>query len=60
MLEYNQAMDERFKTRMWSQPLQMSERVPDFPRCGCCFANFILQAEHNYQAEEDAMLAALA
>ena len=60
MLEYNQAMDERFKTRTWSQPLRKCERVPDFPRCGCCFAKFILQAEHDYQVEEEAMLALLA
>ncbi len=53
MLEYNQAMSERFKTRAWERPLPMNERRADFPRCGCCFAKFILTNEQDFQHQEE-------
>jgi hypothetical protein len=36
MIDYNQAMLERFKIRHWLIPLPMQERRVDFPRCGPC------------------------
>ena len=42
MTDFNSAMSERFKTRFWTRPLPRAGRVPDFPRCGHCFAKFIL------------------
>ena len=39
----NQAMQERFKTRAWTRPLPAQGRIPNFPKCGPCFAAFILQ-----------------
>ena len=42
MTDFNNAMAERFKTRFWTRPLPRAGRVPDFPRCGHCFAKFIL------------------
>ena len=38
----NAAMSERFTTRVWSIPLPMHERIPDFPRCSRCCATFYL------------------
>lgn len=51
MSEYNQAMSERFNIRMWSEQgaLPFAERRADFPRCGCCFARFVLDCEQQYQ-----------
>ena len=48
MAEYNTAMSERFKLRVWSKPLPMAERRKDFPRCACCFAKFVLEHEQLY------------
>ena len=42
MADFNHAMAERFKTRVWTTPLPRAGRIPDFPRCGHCFAQFIL------------------
>ena len=42
MADFNNAMAERFKTRVWTTPLPRAGRIPDFPRCGHCFAQFIL------------------
>ena len=42
-MRLNQAMEERFRTRFWGEPLPMEERVTEFPRCGRCCANFYLQ-----------------
>ena len=41
-IRLNAAMDERFRVRLWRNPLPMSERVPNFPRCSRCCANFFL------------------
>ena len=49
MVDYNQAMLERFKTRRWTVPLPMGMRDPNFPQCGRCFSRFVLQNERNYQ-----------
>ena len=38
----NAAMAERFKIRNWYVPIPPASRRPDFPRCGRCFAEFIL------------------
>ncbi len=41
--QLNAAMAERFCTRIWQMPLPLSERLPNFPRCGrCCAAFFLL------------------
>ena len=45
MLEYNQAVSERFTTRKWSKPLPLDQRRRDVSRCACCFAKFILVDE---------------
>ena len=42
MWTYNQAMQERFKTRHWFRPLPAAGRLPKFPQCAHCFASFIL------------------
>ena len=47
------AMDERFTIRTWNVPLPMERRVPDFPHCPRCFAQFMLDndaAWHTAQA----------
>ena len=49
MIQYTQAVAERFKTRVWAHPIPMEDRLPDFPRCGPCFSKFILQHEREYQ-----------
>ena len=54
MQEYNQAMNERFKIRYWTNPLPTATRVPDFPRCGPCFAQFVLQNALGRETEADA------
>ena len=41
-IRLNAAMDERFRIRLWRNPLPMSERVPNFPRCSRCCAAFFL------------------
>ena len=38
----NDAMAERFTTRVWTKPLPPIERVADFPQCAKCCANFYL------------------
>ena len=43
MLALNRAMDERFKLRTWARPLPQENRMPKFPKCGCCFAKFVLE-----------------
>ena len=42
MAAYNQAMDERFKTRHWTRPFPAAGRLHKFPHCACCFARFII------------------
>ena len=42
MIALNRAMDERFKVRTWSRPLPQEHRMPSFPKCGACFAQYIL------------------
>ena len=39
----NGAMQERFCTRVWSNPLPAAERVSNFPKCSRCCATFYLQ-----------------
>ena len=39
----NRAMAERFKTRTWATALPLAGRVPKYPQCACCFANFVLE-----------------
>ena len=41
----NQAMAERFQTRMWSWALPLEGRLPKFPQCACCFAKFVLEQQ---------------
>ena len=41
----NQAMAERFRTRMWSRALPLEGRLPKFPQCACCFAKFVLEQQ---------------
>ena len=43
MMRLNQAMDERFCTRVWKFPFPKADRIPDFPRCSCCCAIFYLK-----------------
>ena len=50
MMDYNQAMLERFTTRRWTVPLPPGARNPDFPRCGRCFSRFVLQNERDFQS----------
>ena len=38
----NQAMTERFKLRHWYVPIPFSRRQLNFPRCGRCCAEFVL------------------
>ena len=38
----NAAMPERFKIRHWHVPIPHGIRRHDFPRCGRCFAEFML------------------
>ena len=45
----NAAVAERFKTRHWTIPLPGAERLPTFPKCGCCFARFVLHCQHHWQ-----------
>lgn len=41
--QLNMAMAERFRVRRWHMPLPLTERIPNFPRCGrCCVAFFLL------------------
>ena len=42
MSRLNGAMQERFCTRRWLNPIPMEKRRADFPRCGCCCAKFLL------------------
>eukprot|EP00973_Karenia_brevis_P085224 11829249-Karenia_brevis.AAC.1 len=42
MMTYNQAMSERFTTRHGTRALPQHGRLPKFPQCGRCFANFIM------------------
>ena len=44
MIDYNQAMTERFKIRRWLIPFPMHLRQVDFPRCGPCSARFFLES----------------
>ena len=39
MLEYTQAMTERFKVRTWSVPLAFGRATARFPKCGTCCAH---------------------
>ena len=49
ILEYNQAMNERFNLRVWRKELPLEERRDDFPRCGACFSKFVLEHEQIHQ-----------
>jgi hypothetical protein len=42
MNRLNGAMQERFCTQRWLNPIPMESRRADFPRCGCCCAKFFL------------------
>ena len=42
MVILNEAMEERFKTRTWTNPLPRVGRIPNYPKCGRCFATFVL------------------
>ena len=39
-----QAMDERFVVRRWTERLPLAERVADFPQCGHCFSRFVCES----------------
>ena len=39
-----QAMDERFVVRRWTERLPFAERVADFPKCGHCFSRFVCES----------------
>ena len=55
MLEYNQAMTERFNIRVWSKTLPCEERHLAFPRCGACFSKFVLEHEQIHQMFSQAL-----
>ena len=42
MMNYNKAMNERFKTRRWHTALPEQGRLPKFPHCARCYASFVL------------------
>ena len=39
-----QAMDERFVVRRWTERLPLAERVADFPKCSHCFSRFVCES----------------
>ena len=42
LLPRPKALDERFKTRHWVNPLPAQGRLFKFPHCARCFASFML------------------
>lgn len=43
MATLNRAMEERFVTRTWVRPLPRMGRIPEFPMCARCFADYVLR-----------------
>ena len=52
-LTKNQALDERFTTRIWTKPLPLEQRKSDFPHCAKCFASFMLDNDAAIRAARE-------